>query len=232
MITQNKIYEIVNRIVEGYQPKQIILFGSYAYGTPNEDSDLDLFVLKDTDKSPLERNRKVGELLIGTKVPIDYFVYTYKEFEENKNNPYTIEYQVANKGKTIYMELEKKQIIKEWLDKADEDFGTAKLVHLQMPEYKDTVCFHCQQAVEKYLKAYLLKLDIEFTKIHNLKTLLDLLSEKKEIQREWYHKADDLQLYAVNIRYPIGRYNANEVRDKEAIEVTEEFRAWLIPQIG
>ena len=113
MISQSKINDIVNRIVEGYKPQQIILFGSFAYGTPNEDSDIDLFVLKDSDKSIIERNREVGQLLIGAKVPVDYFVYTYQEFNENKNTPYTIEYQVANQRKTIYMELNKKQIIKE-----------------------------------------------------------------------------------------------------------------------
>ena len=231
MINHTKINEVVDRIVDGYQPQQIILFGSFAYGTPNEDSDLDLFVLKDTDKNIKERNREVGKLLIGTKIPVDYFVYTYQEFNENKNKLYTIEYQVANQGKTVYMELDKKEIIKEWINKADEDFGTAKLIHLQIPDYKDTVCFHCQQAVEKYLKAYLIQLDIQFVKIHNLKTLLDLLSDKVQIKTEWYEKADDLQLYAVNIWYPMGRYNPNEVRDKEAIDITEEFIKWIKPKI-
>ena len=49
MIGTDKISEIVNKIASGYQPDKIILFGSYASGTPNEDSDLDLFVIKDTD---------------------------------------------------------------------------------------------------------------------------------------------------------------------------------------
>ena len=231
MIDQYKIYEIVNRIVEGYKPQQIILFGSFANGTPNEDSDIDLFVLKNTDKPPLERTIDVSMLLKGTKVPVDLLVYTYKEFNENKNKPYTIEYQIAKEGKTIYMELNKKQIIKEWIDKADEDFGTAKIIYLQMPDYKDTICFHCQQAVEKYLKAYLIQKDIEFQRTHDLKMLLDLISDVVEIESEWYIKAAKLQFYAVNIRYPSGRYNPNEVRDKEAIDIADDFRQWLIPKI-
>ena len=49
MITEEQIQAVVRRIVEGYAPDRIILFGSYAYGVPNEDSDLDLLVIKASD---------------------------------------------------------------------------------------------------------------------------------------------------------------------------------------
>ena len=49
MITEEQIQAVVRRIVEGYAPDRIILFGSYAYGVPNEDSDLDLLVIKAND---------------------------------------------------------------------------------------------------------------------------------------------------------------------------------------
>jgi HEPN domain-containing protein len=42
--------------------------------------------------------------------------------------------------------------IKQWIIKGDHDFGTAKVTYLHIPEYFDTITFHCQQAVEKYLK--------------------------------------------------------------------------------
>lgn len=45
--------------------------------------------------------------------------------------------------------------IREWIDKADHDLGSAKLIYLHIPEYFDTIAFHCQQATEKYLKATL-----------------------------------------------------------------------------
>ncbi|HID94921.1 MAG TPA: nucleotidyltransferase domain-containing protein [Candidatus Latescibacteria bacterium] len=45
MIIQKEIEEIVKRIVTGYKPEKIVLFGSYAYGNPTEDSDLDLLVV-------------------------------------------------------------------------------------------------------------------------------------------------------------------------------------------
>ena len=52
MITEAQIQAVVARIVEGYRPDRIILFGSYAYGTPTEDSDLDLLILKSGVQPP------------------------------------------------------------------------------------------------------------------------------------------------------------------------------------
>ena len=44
--------------------------------------------------------------------------------------------------------------IKDWIEKADHDLGSAKVIYLHLPDYIDTIAFHCQQAVEKYLKAF------------------------------------------------------------------------------
>ncbi len=188
MITQYKINEVVDRIVYGYNPEKIILFGSYAYGEPNEDSDIDLFIIKKTDKKPPERTRDVLRLLRGSNVPVDVAVYTNSEFNYYSQSPYTLENKILKKGKTIYMALTKQEIIKEWIVKGDQDLGTAKLVAAHIPEYIDTVCFHCQQASEKYLKAYLAELDIEFPKTHKLGMLLDLISGKKEVHSDYYER--------------------------------------------
>ena len=51
-------------------------------------------------------------------------------------------------------------IIKQWIEKADHDLGTAIVTHKYIPKYKDTIAFHCQQAVEKYLKSYSIKLGL------------------------------------------------------------------------
>jgi predicted nucleotidyltransferase len=48
MVSQSNIQLFVNEIVACYQPEKIYLFGSYANGTPNADSDIDLFIVKDT----------------------------------------------------------------------------------------------------------------------------------------------------------------------------------------
>ncbi|MBM2817019.1 MAG: hypothetical protein HW421_3781 [Ignavibacteria bacterium] len=47
-------------------------------------------------------------------------------------------------------------LIDAWLERAEHDMETAKLVFNHLPTFFDTICFHCQQSAEKYLKAYLL----------------------------------------------------------------------------
>ena len=102
MIEKEKISEIVNKIVFGYNPEKIILFGSYAFGNPNENSDLDLFVIKETDVPRPERTMQVRKMIYGSMVPIDLIVYTPKEIEESKNNKFSFVYAVLNTGKTLY----------------------------------------------------------------------------------------------------------------------------------
>jgi HEPN domain-containing protein len=69
-----------------------------------------------------------------------------------------------------------KPITREWVEKAEADFATAQreIRVRKQPNY-DGVCFHCQQSIEKYLKARLQEDRIVFTKTHNLLTLFDLL---------------------------------------------------------
>ena len=102
MIGKEKISEIVNKIASGYNPDKIILFGSYATGNPNEDSDLDLFVIKDTDLPRPQRTVKVRKMLYGSMIPIDLIVFTPKEIDESKENKFSFVYEVLITGKTLY----------------------------------------------------------------------------------------------------------------------------------
>ena len=56
----------------------------------------------------------------------------------------------------------KNDLVKEWLKKSQHDLETAKVILAHKPELTDTICFHCQQAVEKTLKGYLVYLNIPF----------------------------------------------------------------------
>ncbi|MEK7658033.1 MAG: nucleotidyltransferase domain-containing protein [Patescibacteria group bacterium] len=57
IVNKEKIQEITNKIVKEYNPRKIILFGSYAWGKPTEDSDVDLFIIKDSFDRRIERER-------------------------------------------------------------------------------------------------------------------------------------------------------------------------------
>ncbi len=102
MIGKDKISEIINKIASGYNPDKIILFGSYAAGNADDDSDLDLFVIKDSDLPRPQRTIQVRKMLFGSMVPIDLIVYTPKEIDESKENKFSFVYEVLKTGKTLY----------------------------------------------------------------------------------------------------------------------------------
>lgn len=102
MVTQEQINEITGEIVRNFKPQKIILFGSYANGTPTEESDLDLLIIKDSDLPTRLQNRKVRKMLAGLKIPVDVIVKTTKEFETYKDIIGTIVYPANKFGKVIY----------------------------------------------------------------------------------------------------------------------------------
>lgn len=102
MITKNKISEIVKKIASGYNPEKIILFGSYASGTAAENSDIDLFVIKDSELPRPQRAVQLRKMLLGSQVPMDIIVYTPNEVNNEKDEKYSFVYEVLNSGKTVY----------------------------------------------------------------------------------------------------------------------------------
>jgi len=118
--------------------------------------------------------------------------------------------------------------IKEWIEKADHDLGSAKIIYLHLPEYFDTIAFHCQQAVEKYLKAILVFYKIGFLRSHDLIYLLELLSRKIDIDESKFKNAFTLNNFGVQIRYPNEIIKLTKEELEIAIRISEEFRAFSI----
>jgi len=99
------------------------------------------------------------------------------------------------------MSPEKKEIIKGWYEKADEDFLAAEVVIEASPLLYDVSAFHSQQAAEKYLKAFLAFNEIMPPKVHNIKELIDL-AVNFDASFEAIREAESLSKYAVRSRYP------------------------------
>ena len=96
-----------------------------------------------------------------------------------------------------------KELVEEWIYKAEEDFESA--LHLVKKDRKpvpDSICFHCQQCIEKYLKAFLILNNIEPPQIHDLQRLKAICSNVDESFEEISEELDILNAYAVNFRYP------------------------------
>jgi len=102
MISQEKIKEVINRIVKNVNPEKIILFGSYASGNPREDSDLDILIIKEMRMPRYKRSREVKKHLRGMKIPIDVIVYTKKEIKKWEDTKTAFINQVIKQGKVLY----------------------------------------------------------------------------------------------------------------------------------
>ena len=103
-VIEEKINEIKDKIVREYKPEKIILFGSFAWGEPHEDSDVDLLVVMESNKPRIERQREVLGMIYSSDVPIDVLVHTPEELEEsiNKKGNLFLEDIVRN-GKVLYV---------------------------------------------------------------------------------------------------------------------------------
>ena len=99
------INSLTKAIVEKVNPEKVILFGSYAYGTPNKDSDIDILViLKD---SPFPRHQRTGALYSTmkdyyTNYSIDFVVYTEQEVKKWANASLAFITSTINKGTVLY----------------------------------------------------------------------------------------------------------------------------------
>ncbi len=122
-----------------------------------------------------------------------------------------------------------REFVIQWMKKADEDLLVVKkLTEFEMVALS-SVCFHCQQAVEKYLKAYLISNGKEIKKTHNIEFLLseceDFDSEFAEIDPK------NVSDFGVEIRYPGDLYSPSEKETNEYIEIAHHVKKIVIEKI-
>jgi len=83
-----------------------------------------------------------------------------------------------------------RDLVQLWLDKAAPDFEAAEQLSMQSGRFREIVAFHCQQAVEKYLKALLVHRQVEFPKTHDIAKLLDRVATVDAATAESLRGAD------------------------------------------
>lgn len=99
------IKKITDILIEKYHPDKIILFGSYAYGLPDEDSDLDILIIKDKEeKRRVERFIEVKRIIFNPeiKIPVSPIILTNDEVEERLNMGDDFLEDILTKGKVLY----------------------------------------------------------------------------------------------------------------------------------
>ena len=163
--------DISRRLIKEYDPDKIILFGSRVEGKDNEGSDIDLVIVKETEKRPLDRRIEVETLLSDRAVPIDIVVYTPDEMRNLyfMGSPFVEE--IVEKGRLLYM----RKATSAWIRDAEEELESAKVLY-EHGRYK-SACYHSQQSVEKGLKAIILEKGHRPERTHDIVELYNAVTE-------------------------------------------------------
>jgi uncharacterized protein len=102
-ISHSNIQEAVKRLVDTYQPRAIYLFGSYAWGKPHEESDLDLMlIVAENTEYTFELRRKGNRALAGIGFSVDFLFNSATAFNERAEHPSSLEFKIKKEGKLIY----------------------------------------------------------------------------------------------------------------------------------
>ncbi|MEK9135264.1 MAG: nucleotidyltransferase domain-containing protein [Patescibacteria group bacterium] len=98
---QREIKKIANRIVKKYKPEKIILFGSFAWGKPTKDSDVDLFIVKKDRGNFLEEQQKIRKIING-EIAADILVHSPSEIKNRLSLGDFFFEDIIKKGKYLY----------------------------------------------------------------------------------------------------------------------------------
>lgn len=114
----------------------------------------------------------------------------------------------------------------EWITKADNDYETAAILFREEGP-TDTLCFHCQQSVEKYLKAYLTYHKVHFEKVHNLVVLVKLCAKIDPNILEFIDKLKILDAYYIESRYPPSLVNYSKKECQDALNISKKIIGYI-----
>ncbi|MDI6731934.1 MAG: HEPN domain-containing protein [Candidatus Margulisbacteria bacterium] len=96
-----------------------------------------------------------------------------------------------------------REFVQKWIEKAKQDFDYASLSLDEEFEYFPQICWHFQQAAEKYLKTYIVAYDLEFRKIYDLAALINICGKKDPTFNLLLESCKHLQRYYIETRYPV-----------------------------
>jgi len=125
----------------------------------------------------------------------------------------------------------KRELVQQWLAKAEEDFNVANFLLSQGQPYLSTIGFHSQQCAEKYLKAYLARHQVEFPKTHHLGALLDLISKINSSLADSLKEITALNPYSVTVRYPAGFPEMSLADAQNAVDLASKVREAILPAL-
>jgi predicted nucleotidyltransferase len=101
MTTQKQIKDFGRRLVREFNPRKVVLFGSYAYGRPGPDSDVDLLVVMSLDGNPVDKSVEM-RLRLNPRFPLDLLVRTPAKIKERLAMGDDFIKDILDRGKVLY----------------------------------------------------------------------------------------------------------------------------------
>ena len=115
------------------------------------------------------------------------------------------------------------QIVKNWVDKADNDLAFAKASLQDGLEFYPQICFYLHQSIEKYLKAYIIARGLNFKRIHDLMELVEICAEDDQEFNKFNETVKLLNPFYIGTRYPDFIITINKSDAEKALWVAEEI---------
>lgn len=123
------------------------------------------------------------------------------------------------------------KLVNSWVEKADEDLEYAKESLREGLEFYPQICFFLHQAVEKYLKAYIIVSELDFQKTHDLGQLVKICVQKDSEFNQYFDKVADLNTYYIETRYPDYEVQVNKSQAEDALNLAEQITAFVKEKI-
>jgi HEPN domain-containing protein len=125
--------------------------------------------------------------------------------------------------------MNNKDVAKRWFSKGNNDLVAGDYILTMQNPPTDTICFHSQQAAEKYLKGFLTFHGVEAPKIHGIEELISMCVKIDSEFSKLYDIGSDLSGYAVEVRYPTEEdYEITIIEAQQAIEIAKEFKKFVL----
>lgn len=214
--------EIIERIVAQYQPRRIYLFGSRARGDARPDSDYDILVEVDGKTGDRREDRdRISVICDLPETEVQVHVRYPGQLERRKDDPGTVDWDVVREGILLFTldglsvlgpslgqrmvrepSREVPDSLEGWIAHAERDMRLAVHLSADFNEWKESICFHSQQAGEKFLKALIIARHARPARTHKLAQLVRHLRKLGIDLEDLEAESRFLSRFAVEVRYP------------------------------
>lgn len=127
--------------------------------------------------------------------------------------------------------IEKETAVSRWIIRANADLKTCNILSKSRGSAPEIICFHAQQCVEKYLKAFLVHVNIKFPRTHDLNQLIQLCINQDATFNELQTMTKELNAYAVTVRYPDAWCEISREDSSNAVKMATYIRKFLKTKI-